>query len=460
MDYVPITRTDREEMLRRIGAGSLEELLRAIPSAIPAARMVLPPPLSEPELLRLTADLAALNATPETHSCFLGAGSYRHFIPSVVRYITSRGEFLTAYTPYQPEASQGTLQAMYEYQSVLCDLTGMDVANASLYEGASAVAEACILAMRETGRSEIVLAGSLHPEYRQTVHTYLKRTAAKIHELPASAEGSLTRRLDAPASEGVVAVSDARARIDSNTAAVVVQVPNQFGCLESADALAELAHAAGALFIVAVNPISLGILRAPGSYGADIVVGEGQPLGTDLQYGGPYLGLFACRQALLRKVPGRIVGMTRDAHNRRGFVLTLQTREQHIRRAKATSNICTNEAMMAVAATVYLGSLGKDGFRQLALQNLHKAHYAFDRLTKLHGVTPLFSQPFFNEFALQLPCDPEAVNRRLLEEKILGGFPLKRWDPTLQNGWLVCVTEANTREEIDRFVDATKRALR
>ncbi len=446
MDFVPLTDADRQVMLKRIGVASFEELLRAVPSAIPAARMDLPPALSEPELARLAADLASLNATAESHGCFLGAGAYRHFIPSVVRYLTSRGEFLTAYTPYQPEASQGTLQAMYEYQSVLCDLTGMDVANASLYDGATALAEACVLAIKETDRPNLVLAGTVHPEYRQTVRTYLKQTAGKIQELSAV--------------EGTVSVEQAGEWIDSKTAAVVVQVPNRFGCLEPVDDLAELAHKNGALFIVVVNPISLGILPAPGSYGADIVIGEGQPLGTDLQYGGPYLGLFACRQALLRKIPGRIVGMTRDAHGRRGFVLTLQTREQHIRRAKATSNICTNEAMMALAATVYLGALGREGFRDLAVQNLQKARYAFDRLTQLHGVRPLFPPPFFNEFALHMPCDPELLNRRLLEDGFLGGFPLKRWDPDLSSGWLVCVTEVPTRAEIDRFVEAVKRAIR
>ncbi len=446
MNYVPITSADRKEMLGRIGVPSEEALISGIPSALPRARLKLPTPLSEPELLRLCSDLAALNSTTENHASFLGAGAYPHFISSVVRYITSRGEFLTAYTPYQAEASQGTLQAMYEFQSLLCDLTGMDVANASLYDGASALAEACLLALRETERSKLVFAGTIHPEYQQTVRTYLQQTPVRIQGLSFAA--------------GASDASQAAADIDSQTAAVVVQMPNRFGCLEPVEKLAELAHQAGALFIVAVNPISLGILKSPGSYGADLVVGEGQPLGTELQYGGPYLGLFACRQKLLRKIPGRIVGMTRDAHGRRGFTLTLQTREQHIRRAKATSNICTNEAMMALGAAVYLSCLGREGFRELAMQNLQKAHYCQERLTRLHGVRPLFSAPFFNEFALEMPNDPERINRELAAQGFTGGFALKRWDPRMERGWLVCVTEVHSRDEMDRFVDAVRKVLR
>ncbi|MBI3333461.1 MAG: aminomethyl-transferring glycine dehydrogenase subunit GcvPA, partial [Candidatus Omnitrophica bacterium] len=344
------------------------------------------------------------------------------------------------------EASQWTLQAMYEYQSLLCDLTGMEVANASLYDGASALAEACLLALRETERPRLVVAQSLHPEYRQTLATYLGRTRTEIREIPHR--------------QGVSDLNQAEAAVDANTAAVVVQMPNALGCLEPVEGLERLAHRHGALLIVLVNPISLGVLKPPGSYGADVVVGEGQPLGTDLQYGGPYLGLFACRQKLLRKVPGRIVGLTRDAHGRRGFVLTLQTREQHIRRAKATSNICTNEAMMAMGAAVFLASLGKEGFRELALQNLLKSHYGFDQLTRIPGVAPLFPAPFFNEFALKIPVDPERLNQQLLKEGFLGGFPLKRWDPELEKGWLLCVTETRSKDQMDRFVAAVGKAVR
>ena len=446
MDFVPITPDDRKVMLQKIGVSSFESLISGIPRAIPRANLKIPPPVSEPELLKLCVELASKNRVLNPEACFLGAGAYSHWIPSVVRYVFSRGEFLTAYTPYQAEASQGTLQAMYEYQSLLCELTGMDVANASLYDGASALAEACLLALRETGRSRLVMAGAVHPEYRQTVKTYLKHAPVRIVDLPSPHGGTDPK--------------GAADHVDSETAAVVVQMPNCFGCLEPVEELAELARGHGALFIVVVNPVSLGILRSPGSYGADVVVGEGQPLGTDLAYGGPYLGLFACRQNLVRKVPGRIVGMTRDAHGRRGFTLTLQTREQHIRRAKATSNICTNEAMMALASAVSLGAMGKIGFRELALHNLQKAHYCFDQLTKIPGVKALFPAPFFNEFALEMPIDPERLNRNLLEEGFLGGLPLKRWDRQYPNGWLVCATEVHDRAAIDRFVLAVQKAFR
>ncbi len=446
MDFVPITTHDRKVMLDAIGVGSFEELLKSVPKTLPRAKLNLPEGVTEPELLRLCEGLAAQNRSVLPQNSFMGAGAYSHWTPSLLRYITSRGEFLTAYTPYQAEASQGTLQAMYEFQSLICELTGMDVANASLYDGASATAEACLLALRETGRTRLALARTLHPEYRQTVQTYLKQTSVRL--------------VDLPAPQGVVDPKQAASAVDAETAAVVVQMPNAFGCLEEVEKLAELAHRNGALFIVVVNPVSLGILKAPGSYGADIVVGEGQPLGTDLAFGGPYLGLFACRSGLMRKVPGRMVGMTRDAHGRRGFTLTLQTREQHIRREKATSNICTNEAMMALAAAVYLSSLGKEGFRELALHNLQKAHYCRDRLLKVPGVRMLFPGAFFNEFALELPADPDRLNRTLLAQGFLGGFPLKDWDRNLKNGWLVCATEIHDKAAIDRFAEAVEKALR
>jgi glycine dehydrogenase subunit 1 len=441
VDFVPLTDQDRKAMLEKIGVASFEALLSGIPRAVPRAQLRLSPGVSETELLQLTEELAAENATTKTHISFLGAGAYEHLIPSVARYITSRGEFLTAYTPYQPEASQGTLQAMYEFQSLLCDLTGMGVANASLYEGASSLAEGCILALRETERHKLVVASTVHPEYRQTLKTYLSQTQAQILEIPRDKRG----------------ISDPEAvkrQVDADTAAVILQMPNALGYLEEVEPLERIAHQAGALLIVVVNPISLGVLKPPGSYGADIVVGEGQPLGTDLQFGGPYLGLFACREKYLRRVPGRIVGMTRDGKGRRGFVLTLQTREQHIRRSKATSNICTNEAMMALGAAVYLASLGKEGFREVARQNLLKAHYTSEKLLAIPGVKPLFKAPFFNEFALDLPMDPERLNQQLFKEGFLGGLPLKRWVPELPNGWLIAVTEARSKAEIDRFAEA------
>ena len=433
-------------MLTRIGVRQFDELLQGIPAAIPRATLAVPAGRSEAELLRHLQTLAARNQTAETHRCFMGAGAYEHFIPSVVRYLTSRGEFLTAYTPYQAEASQGTLQAMYEFQSVICELTGMDVANASLYDGATSMVEAALLALRETQRPKLVVASTVHPEYRQVLRTYLRQTHAEIVELPGA--------------DGVTPLTDAQAAIDHRTAAVIVQMPNGYGCLEMAEPLGALAHKAGALYVVVVNPLSLGLLKPPGAYGADLVVGEGQPLGLALQYGGPYLGFFACREPYLRKVPGRIVGMTRDANGRRGFTLTLQTREQHIRRSRATSNICTNEGMCALAATIYLCAVGKQGLREIAQQNVAKAHYAHAQLTAVPGVTPMFQAPFFNEFALQLPCEASWLNERLLARGFLGGVDLGRWIPALRRGWLVCVTETKTREDIDAFVAAVGEEIR
>jgi len=447
VEYTPNTADDRRRMLERIGVKTLDDLLRGIPASLPRATFsVVPAGCTEPELVRHAQSLAARNQTTTTHRSFLGAGAYEHWIPSVVRYLTSRGEFLTAYTPYQAEASQGALQAMYEFQSLLCELTGMDVANASLYDGATGTAEAALLALRHTQRSKLVVASTLHPEYRQVLHTYLRAAGVEIVELPAP--------------DGVTALTDAERAIDAQTAAVIIPMPNFYGALEPAEALAARARAAGALAIVVVNPLALGVLKPPGAYGADLVVGEGQPLGLSLQYGGPYLGLFACREPYLRRVPGRIVGMTKDADGRRGFTLTLQTREQHIRRSKATSNICTNEGMCALAAAIYLCALGREGFREVAEQNAAKAHYAHERLTAIPGVTPLFPKAaFFNEFALRLPSPAAALNERLLARGILGGLDLGRVDTHLDRGWLVCVTETKTKEDIDALAAAVREAL-
>jgi len=444
VNFVPITERDQQAMLAAAGVDAFERLL-SIPPGIPRAKWNLPKGLSEPELTGLLTGQAARNRTVRTEVSFLGAGATEHWIPSVVRYLFSRGEFLTAYTPYQPEASQGTLQAMYEFQSMICDLTGMAVANASLYEGASALAEAVVLALRATGRNRVAISRTVHPEYRQTLKTYLAGSEAALDLLP-HRDGAVD-----PAAES---------KITDQTACLVLQLPNAFGCIEEWAALIRKAKAQGALVIVSADPIALSVVRPPAEIGADIVVGEGQALGTPLLYGGPYLGLFACREELLRRLPGRIVGRTRDANGRRGFVLTIQTREQHIRRSRATSNICTNEAMMALNAAVYLAALGKSGFRELGVQNLSKARYAHQTLTALPGVEPLFDRPFFNEFALSLPKDPEQVNAELLKRGFLGGLALKRWDPKLANGWLVCVTEARSKEQIDRFAEALREILR
>ena len=437
--YTPHTPTDRQRILDAIGVKQFEDLVKGIPSQIPKAQLELPLGLTEPEVMRRVEALAKKNLTTQTHACFMGAGAYEHWIPSVVRYLSSRGEFLTAYTPYQAEASQGSLQALYEFQTLWCELTGMEVANASLYDGATALAEAALLALRETERSKLVVAGAVHPESIEVLRTYLAHTKVEI----------ITSGLEA----GVASLKDAKAFVDEKTAAVIVQQPNFLGALEPVEALGKLAKSKGALYIVAVEPVSLGVLKPPGVYGADIVVAEGQSLGLELNYGGPYLGLFACKSQFLRKIPGRISGMTVDTQGRRGFTLTLQTREQHIRRSKATSNICTNETMCALTALFYLGALGKGGFQDLAVQNTAKAHYLYQELLKVPGFKPLFEAPFFNEFALKTPIPVADLNEKLLSKGFLGGVDLGVFQKEWSEGWLLCATETKSKESIDAFVE-------
>ncbi|MFZ5901690.1 MAG: aminomethyl-transferring glycine dehydrogenase subunit GcvPA [Bacillota bacterium] len=440
MDYVPHTEEDRRAMLKAIGAGSIEVLFADIPGEIRLKEALsLPAPLTEPELARHMRRLSAKNVSADDYVCFLGAGAYDHFIPAVVDHILLRSEFYTAYTPYQAEISQGVLQSIYEYQSLICILTGMDVANASMYDGASALAEAALMAGSVTRRSKVVIAGSVHPEYRETVNTYARCVEFQVVEVPFGEDGG---------------VDPARVAefVDSDTACLIVQQPNFFGCLEHVDELSRIAHSAGALFVTAVDPISLGVLKAPGDYGADIVVGEGQALGNPLNFGGPYLGFFAARKDFVRRMPGRIAGVTADGDGNRGFVLTLQTREQHIRRERATSNICSNEALCALAAAVYLTTLGKKGLAEVARQSLQKAHYARERICSLPGFKPAFSGPFFKEFAVRCPEAPRTINQRLLARGIIGGYELGRAYPGLEDCLLFCVTEKRTRAEIDGLV--------
>jgi glycine dehydrogenase subunit 1 len=444
MRYIPNTPAEQRQMLDAIGASSLDELFEAIPAAARLTRdLHLSPPLSEPDLLRHLARLAGANADAEEYASFLGAGAYDHAIPSVVGHLVSRGEFATAYTPYQPEASQGTLRAVFEYQTMICELTGMDVANASLYDGASALAEAVLLARAATGRAGVALSAGVNPLYRRVVETYGSGTALGCRDVPL---------------EGGVTALEAAGPLPGE-AALVVQHPNFFGCLEDLRAAAASAHRAGALLVVVTDPVNLGLLAPPGAFGADLVVGDGQGLGLPLAYGGPYLGVLAAREALLRRLPGRLVGETVDAEGRRGFVLTLQTREQHIRREKATSNICTDVALCALRATVYCAVLGKEGLRRVGELSTAKAHYAAEALTKVPGVELRFPAPFFKEFTLRLPRDPEEVVRRLLQEKILAGVPLGRFAPAERDCLLVAVTEKRTREEIDRYAQALGRVL-
>lgn len=438
--YIPATDAEREEMLAAIGVSSIDELFADIPGSVRLTRPLnLSAPLSDPELIAHLRDLAEWNLDAERATCFMGAGAYDHYVPSVVWHLAGRGEFLTAYTPYQAELMQGELQAGYEYQSMVCELTGMDVANASMYDGASATAEAAVMARDLTKRTEVLVSTAVHPEYRQVLRTYVAPLGLRVVEVPYR--------------DGLTDLVGMERMLSERTAAVIIQHPNFFGSLEDGATLAALAHRAGALLVCAVaEPLSLGLLRPPGAWGADIVAGEGQPLGNNLNFGGPSLGILATRQEFVRRMPGRLVGATVDRDGRRGFVLTLQTREQHIRREKATSNICTNEALLALAAAIYLAVLGKEGLRKVAMLNLYKAAYAREAIAGVRGYRLMFDAPTFNEFVVRTPLPPQEVNRRLLGHQVLGGVPLGRWYPELADGWLVCVTEQRTRADIDRLV--------
>ena len=437
--YLPHTPQDRDNMLTAIGVASVEDLFVDIPADLRLGRSLsLPAAMSEPELAKHMAGLAGKNANAGDYACFLGGGSYDHYIPSVVDHVLRRSEFYTAYTQYQPEISQGYLQALWEYQSLICELTGMAVANASLYDGGTALAEAAMMAAGSTGRSELLVANTIHPHYRTLLNTYAIDRGYTISELGYQ-DGQINR-------------GELSAKLSKATAAILLQTPNFFGCIEDIEAIAVMAHAQGALVIVAVDPISLGILEAPGKLGADIVLGEGQSLGIPLSFGGPYLVFFAATEKLMRKMPGRIVGQTTDQEGKRGFVLTLQAREQHIRREKATSNICSNEALCALAAAVYLNTVGKAGFKQVAALSLQKAHYAYKKLTSAKGCRAVFATPFFKEFVVRLPKPVTECNKQLLADNIIGGLDLGSYYPELTGCMLIAVTEKRSREEIDRLV--------
>jgi glycine dehydrogenase subunit 1 len=447
--YLFNTPDQQQEMLRTIGAESIEALFaEQIPAELRMKRPLdLPPAETEIELEARVRGLAARNAGASTRVSFAGGGAYDHFIPAAVDEIASRGEYYTAYTPYQAEASQGTLQTFFEYQTLVCQLTGMDVANASLYEGGSAVAEAAFMAMRTTDRhSRIVVLGSMHPEYRQVLETYLANLSCEIVVVPTPG--------------GAADPDDVAKALDDNTAALIIQQPNFFGCLEEVKALCELARARGAMAVVSFDPISLGVLARPGDYGADIAVAEGQSLGTPLQYGGPFLGMLACRNEFVRKMPGRLIGETSDQSGRRCFVLNLQAREQHIRRDKATSNICTNQGLLALRATTYLALLGPQGLREAAELCVQKSHYAAEQLTKIAGVELMFSRSFFKEFTLKVKGSASALAKKARAAGFDLGPDLSRM-PGLSNagltsneGLVVAVTEKRTRDEIDRLAAA------
>lgn len=448
MTYIPNTPREQAEMLAAIGVRSLEELFQDVPPRYRFPKLNLPPALSEMEVAAEISEIASTNENVRDDLIsFLGAGAYNHYIPAAVDHILRRGEFYTAYTPYQPEISQGTLQAIFEYQSLMCALTGMEVSNASHYDGATAVAEAVNMAYAvfRGKRTRIVIAPSVHPQYRAVVRTYVQGMGLEL-----VGDEAIADPLTAP--------DMIQPLIDTNTALVIVQYPDFFGRLYDYTALIQAAHAQGALVCVAANPTALALFKTPGEMGADIVAGEAQPLGIPLSFGGPYLGYFTTRKQYVHKMAGRLVGETIDTRGQRAYVLTLTAREQHIKRERATSNICTNQGLMALAAAVYLSLLGKQGLRQVAELCYHKAHYLADRLSQLPGFRRTYAEPFFHEFAIQLPRPFEEVNAHLLEHGILGGYHLGQDYPQLQNHLLIAVTEMNTKEEMDYFIEVLQEA--
>lgn len=437
--YIPVTDDDRAQMLKTIGVGSVDDLFHDVPEAAQYPDLNLPSALSEMDMLRTLRGMAAKNANAGEHAYFLGAGAYNHFVPATVPHLIFRSEFFTAYTPYQPEISQGTLQTIFEYQSMICDLTGMDAANASHYDAATAAAEAAVMAVNSvrTGR-KIIVSPTLHPHYRGTMRTYLQG-----QNIPIVGDEDTSLSLDEALDK----------HLDNQTAGVLVANPDFLGNVRDLKPIADRVHAAGAVFIVSAYPIALGLYQPPGAYDADIVIGEGQSLGNALGYGGPYLGVFACKDKFLRRMAGRLIGETVDKQGRRGFVLTLQAREQHIRREKATSNICTNEALNALAACVYMATMGKQGLREVAELCYQKARYAANEISKIKGYR-VATKEFFNEFVVECPRPVSEINHALYQQDIIGGYDLSEEYPHLKNGMLVAVTEMNTREQIDSLVKA------
>jgi len=441
MSYIPHTEVEREQMLSAIGVTTIEDLFEAVPASNRFPRLDLPDPMSEMEVAAEMQAMAEANEHASDFALFRGAGAYHHFIPSAVNHILLRGEFYTAYTPYQPEMSQGTLQATFEYQSMMCALTGMDAANASHYDGATSLAEAVTMALevKRHKRNKIILSHSINPQYRAVVRTYRQNSDLEI-----------------VGDEGTASVDDLLEMLDDNTAMFAVSYPNFFGQIEDLRQVAERVHAAGALFVVVTNPMALGLFKSPGELGADIVVGEGQSAGISLSYGGPYIGFFATRDKYVRKIAGRIIGETVDMDGKRAFVMTLRPREQDIRREKATSNICTNQGLMALSAAVYLSLMGKHGMRKVAELNYHKAHYAANQIDALDGYSVDQSKPFFNEFVVKCPRPVQEINDALIEQGIIGGYDLGQDYAHLQDHMLVCVTEMNSRDEIDMLVNVLR----
>ncbi|MED3571661.1 aminomethyl-transferring glycine dehydrogenase subunit GcvPA [Cytobacillus praedii] len=437
--YLPMTETDKKEMLETIGVNSIDELFSDIPERVRfKGEYNIKPKKTETALMKELTQLAQKNADLRSHTSFLGAGVYDHYMPVIVDHVLSRSEFYTAYTPYQPEISQGELQAIFEFQSMICELTGMDVANSSMYDGGTALAEAAMLSAGQTRRKKVLISSAVHPEAKEVVKTYAKGQYIEVIEIPHK--------------DGITDAAVLKDMINDEIAAVIVQYPNFFGRIEPLKELEEIIHAQKSLFVVSSNPLSLGALTPPGKLGADIVAGDAQPFGIPTAFGGPHCGYFAVTNKLMRKVPGRLVGQTVDEEGRRGFVLTLQAREQHIRRDKATSNICSNQALNALAASVAMTALGKNGVKEMAISNIQKAHYA-KAAFKAKGFEIAFEGPTFNEFVVKLNAPVKEVNKKLLEKEIIGGYDLGRDYSDLKNHMLIAVTELRTKEEIDTFVN-------
>lgn len=437
--YLPMTEQDQQQMLAAIGVSSVGDLFSDIPQRVRfQGEYNIKKAASEPQLLKELNNMAAKNVHLKDYASFLGAGVYDHYMPVIVDHVISRSEFYTAYTPYQPEISQGELQAIFEFQTMICELTGMDVANSSMYDGGTALAEAAMLSAGQTKKKKVLVSAAVHPESKDVLKTYAKGQYIEVVEIPAA--------------DGVTDMIALEKEMGSDVAAVIVQYPNFYGQIEPLKEIEEITHQEKCMFVVSSNPLSLGLLTPPGEFGADIVIGDAQPFGIPSQFGGPHCGYFATTSKLMRKIPGRLVGQTVDENGKRGFVLTLQAREQHIRRDKATSNICSNQALNALAASVAMTALGKQGVKEMALQNLSKTHYAYEAL-KAKGVNVAFEGPFFNELVVKLPVSVTEANNHLLASKIIGGYDLSRDNQALENHMLLAFTELRTKEEIDQLVN-------
>lgn len=439
--YIPSTREDEEKMLKACKVNSIDDLFSDIPDNLKLKRdLELEESKSELEVATIVKNIADKNISTEELTCFLGAGAYDHYVPSIIKHITSRSEFYTAYTPYQAEISQGTLQSIFEFQSMIAEITKMDIANASMYDGATAAVEGCLLAISKTRRKKVVVGKTVHPETRQILKAYLQFNNCEVVEVDYDRELGMTD------------LNRLKEVVDEDTACVLLQNPNFFGVIEDVDEVGQIAHAKKAMYVLSVNPITLSVLKSPGEVGADVAVGDAQPLGNSLNYGGPYVGFLAIKSGLIRKMPGRVVGQTVDRNGNRCYCLTLQTREQHVRREKATSNICSNQGLCALNSAIYMATMGKKGYEEVAIQNMQKSHYAVKKVSEGGKFTPLFKGKFFNEFVIKSPVEIEELNKKLLENNILGGYDLGKDYPELSGCTMLCVTEKRSVDEINKLI--------